>query len=131
MKVDVLVEQVRSRLLRQDSDSVPADQASDPELHQFIRDLLTEDDISFFKSQARTNMILPHLLDYLERLAGWISGAYDMADVDLARDVVRAMHKAFALYGGTHLAYLYLTLAGRGNVEQTLARLDQTLLSGV
>src|SRR5260370_28895686 len=93
--------------------------------------LLKEDEISFSKSDARTNMIVPHVLDYLERLGVWISGIYDVVDSNLARDIVQAIHKAFALYSGTHLAYLYMTLASRGQVGQSVARLDRTLLSGV
>ena len=131
MQVNMLMEQVRSGLLTEDGGPVPADQVFDPELHEFIGRLLKEEDVFSSKSRVRTNMILSHLLDYLERLTAWISGAYDVADDDLAHEVVKATHRAFALYSGTHLAYLYLTLASSGRIEQFLARLDQTLLSGV
>jgi hypothetical protein len=92
---------------------------------------LLKEAVSLSKSDARTNMIVPYVLDYLERLGVWISGVYDLVDSDLAHDVVQAIHRAFALYSGTHLAYLYMTLASRGEVGQSVARLDRTLLSGV
>ncbi len=125
------VDDLRSVLLADTTGTVVADQAFDPDLHGLMECLLKEDEISFSKSDARTNMIVPHVLDYLERLGVWISGIYDVVDSNLARDIVQAIHKAFALYSGTHLAYLYMTLASRGQVGQSVARLDRTLLSGV
>jgi len=131
LSVRRFVEELRSALQADATGTAVADQTFDPDLHGLMECLLKEDEISFSKSDARTNMILPHLLDYLERLGVWISGAYDVVDSNLARDIVQAIHRAFALYSGTHLAYFYMTLASRGEVAQSAARLDRTLLSGV
>jgi len=131
LSVRRFVEELRSALQADATGTVVADQTFDPDLHGLMECLLKEEEISFSKSDARTNMILPHLVDYLERLGVWISGAYDVVDSNLARDIVQAIHRAFALYSGTHLAYFYMTLANRGEVGQSVARLDRTLLSGV
>jgi glycosyltransferase involved in cell wall biosynthesis len=125
------VEELRSALQADATGTVVVDQAFDPDLHGLMECLLKEDDVSFSIADARTNMILSHVLDYLDRLGIWISGVYDVVDSNLARDIVQAVHRAFALYSGTHLAYLYMTLASRGEVGQSVARLDRTLLSGV
>ena len=124
------VAELRSALLVDGKGAVAADHAFDSDLHGLMAYLLKEE-VSLSKPDARRNMILPHLLDYLDRLGVWISGVYDVVDSNLARDVVQAIHRAFALYCGTHLAYLYMTLASRGDVGQSVARLDRTLLSGV
>ncbi len=125
------VDDLRSALLADATGTVLATQAFDPDLHELMEYLLRQDKASLAKWDARTNMILPHVLDYLERLGVWISGIYDVVDSNLARDMVQAIHKAFALYSGTHLAYLYVTLASRGEIGQSVARLDRTMLSGV
>jgi glycosyltransferase involved in cell wall biosynthesis len=130
LPVRSFVAELRSALLLDGKDAVVADHAFDSDLHGLMEYLLKEE-VSLSKSDARTNMIVPHVLDYLERLGVWISGVYDLVDSDLARDIVQAIHRAFALYSGTHLAYLYMTLASRGEVGQSVARLDRTLLSGV
>ncbi len=131
LPVSRFVDDLRSALLADATGTVLATQAFDPDLHELMEYLLRQDKASLAKWDARTNMILPHVLDYLERLGVWISGIYDVVDSNLARDMVQAIHKAFALYSGTHLAYLYMTLASRGEIGQSVARLDRTMLSGV
>ena len=125
------MDELRSALQADATDTVVADQAFDTDLHGLMECLLKEHEVSFSIADARTNMILSHVLDYLDRLGMWISGVYDVVDSNLARDIVQAVHRAFALHSGTHLAYLYMTLASRGEVGQSVARLDRTLLSGV
>ena len=131
LPVGRFVDELRSALQADATDTVVADQAFDTDLHGLMECLLKEHEVSFSIADARTNMILSHVLDYLDRLGMWISGVYDVVDSNLARDIVQAVHRAFALHSGTHLAYLYMTLASRGEVGQSVARLDRTLLSGV
>jgi len=83
------------------------------------------------RSATKANMIVPHVMDHVERLQNWICAIYDIADRRLACDIATALEKVFALHSGTHLAYLYLTLRNRGKLDEALITMDRILTAGV
>ena len=75
-----------------------------------MRELSNNCQIANPRSSTKANMILPHVMNHVERLQKWICAIYDIADRPLACDIATALEKVFALHSGTHLAYLFLTL---------------------
>jgi glycosyltransferase involved in cell wall biosynthesis len=103
----------------------------DPELREFMQQLSKHCHTMPSESSMKANMIWPHVMDHFERLREWICGIYDVADRKLASEVVRALEKVFALHSGTHMAYLYLTLATNAKLDETLTALDRVMIAGV
>ena len=101
------------------------------EFQDFMRELSNNCQIANPRSSTKANMILPHVMNHVERLQKWICAIYDIADRPLACDIATALEKVFALHSGTHLAYLFLTLRNRGKLDEPLITMDRTLTAGV
>jgi glycosyltransferase involved in cell wall biosynthesis len=83
------------------------------------------------EATMKANMIWPHVLDHCERMHEWICDIYEVADRKFAGDLVSGWEKMFALHSGTHMAYLYLTLQNRGELDESLIALDRAMTVGV
>lgn len=101
------------------------------ELRDFMQHLSEHYQMMSSRPDTKANMILPHIMDHLELLQKWICGIYDVADTYLARDIVSALEKVFALHCGTHLAYLYLTLRNRGKLDEAVIAMDGVMTAGI
>lgn len=108
-----------------------ATEGLDPELGEFMRVLSEHSRTVPSESSMKANMILPHVVDHFDRMRKWICGIYDIADRKLAREIVKALEKTFALHSGTHMAYLYLTLKARAKLDETLTAVDRVMIAGV
>ncbi len=103
----------------------------DAELDEFIRGLCQKPDERQAAHARERNMLAPHLLRHFDEFCGWLSAVYEEADEGLARSMVSGVEKIFALHCGNHLAYLSLTAAHRGSLDESLLELDKKLRSGV
>ena len=106
-------------------------ESRDSELGEFMQHFSEYGRRMSSESITKANMIWPHFKDHCERLHQWICGIYDVTDRKLADEIVRALEKVFALHSGTHLAYMYLTLANRAKLDETLVSLDRVMIAGV
>ena len=88
---------------------------------------------SYFSHQytAARSMLRPHVMRHFERFRSWVGRIYDVADKQLARAIVEALEKIFALHCGTHLGYLMLTCLHDQCADELLARIDQLLSADV
>jgi hypothetical protein len=126
-----LMESVLTVLAAPHTKPYSAAEGLDPDLREFMQQLSKHCHTMPFESSMKANMIWPHVMDHFERLREWICGIYDVADRELASEIVRALEKVFALHSGTHMAYLYLTLGTNAKLDETLTVLDRVMIAGV
>jgi hypothetical protein len=126
-----LIEHIRAILLSAEGEGIEgAATEIDAELAEIMSQLAEklDRDPSRIHSQV---MILPHVLRHFEDFQQWLSRIYDRADYRVASEIVSALYKVFALHCGTHLAYLYLTCANRGCLDESLLQMDRRLVADV
>jgi glycosyltransferase involved in cell wall biosynthesis len=103
----------------------------DDQYEAIIQKLREQPGIQVSAYGFQDNILLPHLLNHFEQLRTYLTPTYELADEKLARDLAVALCKMSALHSGTHLAYLYLTLASLSRLNPYAVELDKTLKAGV
>lgn len=104
---------------------------ADAELDEMISGLCETPNVQHAAYAPDTNMLAPHVLRHFDEFRNWLCAIYEEADEDLARSIVNGVEKIFALHCGNHLAYLFLTAANRGGLDESLSELDKRLGAGV
>lgn len=103
----------------------------DGELDEFVKGLISKWEIPTPQYNAKTNMILPHLLAHVAELEKYLSGVYESMDTDLIADVASALRKMVALHAGNHMGYWYATAWASGRDTMHLREMDAMLQGGV
>jgi glycosyltransferase involved in cell wall biosynthesis len=104
---------------------------SDHDLDKFFKNLVIKSGTRLTSCKLSDNTILPHFLHHLGLLETYVGQTYQIADEALIGEIVSALYKMIALRSGTHLAYLYITLAGRQSSKQLLLNFDSELSEGI
>jgi O-antigen biosynthesis protein len=105
--------------------------AEDSKLDEFAKILVSKGPIQTPQYNARTNMILPHVLAHVAELETYLSGAYESVDAELIGEVASALGKMVALHAGNHMGYWYATALASGRHDIGLAEMDRMLQYGI
>jgi O-antigen biosynthesis protein len=127
-----LLEQIRNLYMVDNGETAERDHLSkDGQYEAIVQNLREQSGIQVSPFGFQDNILLPHLLNHFEQLRTYLTPTYEQADEKLARDLAAALCKMSALHSGTHLGYLYLTLASRGTLNPSVVELDKMLKAGV
>jgi O-antigen biosynthesis protein len=130
--VGSLIDRIRALYLQESEDlRVEERMPEDTKLDEFVRSLTLKAKIQTPPYNAKTNMVLPHLLAHVAELGTYLSGAYERVDADLIGEVASAIHKMLALHAGNHMGYWYATALASGRHDIGLAEMDKMLQDGV
>lgn len=129
LPLPAFLEQVRENMSA--SPGVNSGVGIDPELREFIDELCASADINRNLLNRNSSMLLPHIRDHFEKFQRWVCYVHETAEESLAREIISALEKLFALHCGTHLGYLFLTCSGQQSRDEALFQMDQRLTAGV
>lgn len=125
----VTIDELTKRLRSADSDKRANGACEiDPEMRDFLKLIPVK---AVDSNVSERPMVWLHVAKHLEQFTAWVSSVYREADRDLAREIVDAWGKIFALHCGTHLGYLFMTRAARGDLDESLRHIDTWLTAGV
>ena len=130
--VGSLIDRIRA-LYIQEPENLRVEEGTpeDTRLDEFVRSLISRGKIQAPQYDARTNMILPHLLAHVAELETYLSGTYASVDAEVMREVASALRKMLALHAGNHMGYWYATALASGHHDIGLAGLDKMLQDGI
>jgi|SRR5579885_3227966 glycosyltransferase involved in cell wall biosynthesis len=124
-RIRALYHQVPAGLIA--AENTPGDDRFD----EFVGTLAANCKLNDDRYDAKTNMILPHLLAHIAELENYLSGIYETIDSDLINEVASALRKMVALHAGNHMGYWYATALASGRCDGWLLQIDKMLQSGV
>jgi O-antigen biosynthesis protein len=130
--VSELIDRIRA-LYNQDPASLIPDEnvPEDKRLDAFVETLSANSKRDEFRYDAKTNMILPHLLAHVAELENYLSGIYESVESELIGEVASVLRKMVALHAGNHMGYWYATALANGRHDGWLLQMDTVLQSGV
>jgi O-antigen biosynthesis protein len=129
--VDALMDRIRTLYLQDSPDLMAAErEPEDGKLDEFVKALAANGN-GEPRYNAKTNMILPHLLAHVTELATYLSGIYESVDGELVTEVAGALGKMVALHAGNHIGYWYPTTARTEQHESGLRGLEKMLQDGI
>ena len=130
--VSHLIDRIRALYVQESEDlRVEEGAPEDTSLDRFVKRLISNWKIQTPEYNAKTNMILPHLLTHVAELENYLMGAYETVDTDLIGEVAGAVRKMLALHAGNHMGYWYATVLASGRYQTGLAEIDKMLQGGV
>ena len=128
LALPVLMDQVKQGLMDGTHQPVQNGRQIDSQLDGFIRELGPYDATIYRPAE---NMVLPHVLQHLDQLQGFLSQASTQLDEDVVSQIRTALPKIFALHAGSHLAYLYLEQGRKTAKNAEIDAIDKELTAGV
>jgi glycosyltransferase involved in cell wall biosynthesis len=127
-----LIDRIRALYLQESEDLIAEERRpEDLRLDELVRNLESKGKIQTPQYNAKTNMILPHLLAQVAELEMYLSGAYESMDAALIGEVASALRKMLALHAGNHLGYWFATASASGRHDIGLAEMDKMLQDGI
>jgi len=127
--VPAVIDRIRALYVQEPLGLSGGDAPEDTRLDEFITRLSRPREIQAYN--AKTNMILPHLLAHVAELEKYLSATYETLDTDLMGEVGSALIKMMALHAGNHMGYWYATSLETGHRDPRLAETDKMLQSGI
>jgi glycosyltransferase involved in cell wall biosynthesis len=124
-RIRALYNQVPSGLI------ADANAPEDNRFDEFVGTLGANCKLDGARYDAKTNMILPHLLAHVAELENYLAGVYETTDSDLVNEVANVLKKMVALHAGNHMGYWYATELDSGKHDVWLLQIDKMLQSGV
>lgn len=130
--VSGLIDRIKG-LYRQEADDLTVEEGppDDVRLEDFVTTLSAKSRSETSQYNAKTNMILPHLLAHVAELENYLSSIYETVDSDLISEVASALRKMVALHAGNHMGYWYASALASGKPDVGLVNMDKMLQSGV
>ncbi len=127
-----LIDRIRALYVQEAEDlKVEESIPEDARLDEFVKSLISKRNIQTPRYNAKTNMILPHLLAHVAELETYLSRTYESADTDLLGEVASALRKMLALHAGNHMGYWYATELVNRRHDIGLAEMDKKLQDGI